>query len=298
MWSVAANRQTNTKMGKKADPAPTRFSYRYQRLMLTPLFRKFLHTGLPILVLLGVAGGWVAQEKNRALVADKFARMQSNFEQRPEFTVNALAVNGVDQALASEVREVLPVGFPVSQFELDLQAMRQKVIALAPVKDARLHIRDGIVQVDVIERQPVAVWRNGEGLHLIDEAGVLVASLERRADRADLPFLAGQGAAGQVTEALDLIHAAGPFADRLRGIVRRGERRWDVVLDEDLRIMLPAQDSVMALEQVIALAEAGDLLERDLQVVDMRVPSRPTLRLTPAAREHLRDQRISVTEEE
>ncbi|MEQ8256181.1 MAG: cell division protein FtsQ, partial [Roseovarius confluentis] len=31
----------------KADPAPSRWSYRYQRLMLTPLFRKLLRVGVP-----------------------------------------------------------------------------------------------------------------------------------------------------------------------------------------------------------------------------------------------------------
>jgi cell division protein FtsQ len=74
----------------------------------------------------------------------------------------------------------------------------------------------------------------------------------------------------------------------LRGLVRVGERRWDVVLDRDQRILLPEADPVPALERVIALDEATELLARDVAVVDMRNPSRPTLRLTAAAMEELR----------
>jgi hypothetical protein len=59
---------------------------------------------------------------------------------------------------------------------------------------------------------------------------------------------------------------------RLRGLVRIGERRWDVVLDRDQRILLPADRRRGALERVIALDEAHELLARDIAVVDMRNP--------------------------
>jgi hypothetical protein len=42
-----------------------------------------------------------------------------------------------------------------------------------------------------------------------------------------------------VPEALALVAAARPAVPRLRGLVRMGERRWDLVLDRDQRILLP-----------------------------------------------------------
>jgi cell division protein FtsQ len=80
-----------------------------------------------------------------------------------------------------------------------------------------------------------------------------------------------------------LFRAAQPLAGRLRGLVRVGERRWDVVLDRDQRILLPENAPVQALERVIALSEAQDILERDLAAVDMRISARPTLRMNKAA---------------
>ncbi|MGB8622418.1 MAG: cell division protein FtsQ/DivIB, partial [Paracoccaceae bacterium] len=91
-----------------------------------------------------------------------------------------------------------------------------------------------------------------------------------------------------VGEAMELLEAARPLAPRLRGLVRMGDRRWDVVLDRDQRILLPETDAVQALERVIALNQAEDMLERDLLVVDMRNAERPTLRMTPGAVEDMR----------
>ena len=40
----------------RADPAPSRWAWRMQRLMLTPGFRKLLRVGVPVLVIGGLAG--------------------------------------------------------------------------------------------------------------------------------------------------------------------------------------------------------------------------------------------------
>jgi cell division protein FtsQ len=141
----------------------------------------------------------------------------------------------------------------------------------------------------VAQRQPVAVWRYSDGLRLIDAEGVMTGMIASRADRADLPLIAGDGAKEAIGEALALFAAAAPVAPRVRGLVRMGERRWDLVLDEDLRVLLPTDGAVSALERVIALHQAQEMLDRDVAAVDMRLASRPTLRLHPPALNILRN---------
>ena len=135
----------------------------------------------------------------------------------------------------------------------------------------------------ITERVPVAVWRTEDGLTLVDETGHRVAGLLSRADRADLPLIAGDGADAATPEALQLIAAAGPLTPRLRGLVRMGDRRWDLVLDRNQRILLPEKNPVQALERLLALDHAQDLMNRDVLAVDLRSDHRPTLRLTPNA---------------
>ena len=96
-------------------------------------------------------------------------------------------------------------------------------------------------------------------------------------------------------EALALFDASGPIAPRIRGLVRVGERRWDIVLDRGQTIQLPEIAPVAALEQVLALEEAQDMLARDITTVDMRNPARPTLRMTDSAVASLRDIRSQTT---
>lgn len=273
----------------RRDPAPSRMRYRYQRLMLTPGFRKLIKVGIPMLVVGGLITGWGAREANRQMVADAYSDMKTQIQQREEFMVMVMAVDGADDTLSADIRTVLPIEFPVSSFDLNLEEMRQTIAALPAVADATLRVRPGgILQVGVMQREPVAVFRGPDGLKLIDVEGVLIQTIIARADRADLPLITGDGAREALSEGLEIYARAGPLLPRMRGVVRMGERRWDVILESGQRILLPNTDPVAAFERVVALNQAQELLERDVAVVDMRHPTRPTIRLNEQAVANLR----------
>lgn len=273
----------------RRDPAPTIWAYRMQRVMLTPYLRALLRVGLPSFAVLAAAAIWLADDARRAAAFGVFTDLREKFENRPEFTVTLASVEGCSRELAEAVRAKLALNLPQSSFDLDLEAARLRIEALDAVKSAELRVRSGgILQVIVTEREPVAVWRTEAGLTLLDETGHRVASLLSRSDRPDLPLIAGQGADAATPEALEILAAAGPLTPRLRGLVRVGERRWDLILDRDQRILLPEANPVRALERLLALDHAADILNRDLLAVDLRVGQRPTLRLTPYALNELR----------
>ncbi len=273
----------------RRDPAPTIWAYRMQRVMLTPYLRAFLRLGLPSLAVLAAAAVYLSDQTRRDNVAAVFTDLREKFEQRPEFMVTLASVEGCSIELAEAVRDRLALRLPQSSFDLDLEAARLRIEDLDAVKTADLRVRSGgILEVIVTEREPVAIWRTDDGLTLVDDTGHRVASLLARSDRPDLPLIAGLGADAATPEALEVLAAAGPLIPRLRGLVRVGDRRWDLVLDRGQTILLPDADPVRALERLIALDQAEDILNRDLTAVDLRVSQRPTLRLSADALNELR----------
>ena len=274
----------------RIDPAPSRWSYRMQRLMLTPLYRNLLRVGLPFAICFGAVSFYMADESRRDAVVQGVADLREQFETRPEFMVNLLAIDGASTSVAEDIREVVQLDFPISSFDLELDGILAIIRDLPAVEDARLRVRSGgVLQVEVTERVPAVLWRTGRGLAVLDATGMVTGPAATREDYATLPLIAGEGADGHVTEALDLVRAAGPLGGRLRGLVRVGERRWDVVLDRGQRILLPEDAPVQALERVIALGQVHDMLERDLVAVDMRLAQRPTIRMNEPAVEQWRD---------
>ncbi len=271
------------------DPAPSRTAYRMHRLWLTPMYRRMLRVGLPLLVVVSAVGWYLSDPDHIRGISDKAAEIRRSIQERPEFMVKLMAIDGASEEIAESIRAVLPVDFPVSSFDLDLPAMQDRIEELDAVDRADLRIRPGgILQIEVRERVPAVVWRTAQGLELLDAEGHRVSSIESHLKRMDLPLLAGEGADEMVPEALEVLATAEPVASRIRGLVRMGERRWTLVLDRDQSILLPESRPVQALEQVMALEHAQDLLARDIAVVDMRNENRPTLRMSGKAVEELR----------
>nr|WP_246588090.1 cell division protein FtsQ/DivIB [Paracoccus bogoriensis] len=276
----------------RRDPAPSRLTYRLQRMWLTPLYRRVVRVGLPAFVLAMVVGLWMADEDRRVRLTDAIASLVTQIQSREEFQVRVMTIEGASPVVERVLRAMLPVDLPASSFEIDLPALRLQVMQLDAVESIDLRIRPGgILSAVVKEREPAILWRHARGIEILDKGGHRVASVTSREVRPDLPLISGEGADRATAEALALFDAAGPILPRVRGLVRRGERRWDLVLDHDQRILLPATGAVTALEAAIALDRAQDMLGRDITVVDLRDPSRPVLRLGVDARNTIRQAR-------
>lgn len=276
----------------RRDPAPSRLTYRLQRMWLTPLYRRVVRVGLPAFVLAMVVGLWMADEDRRVRLTDAIASLVTQIQSREEFQVRVMTIEGASPVVERALRAMLPVDLPASSFEIDLPALRLQVMQLDAVESIDLRIRPGgILSAVVKEREPAILWRHARGIEILDKGGHRVASVTSREVRPDLPLISGEGADRATAEALALFDAAGPILPRVRGLVRRGERRWDLVLDHDQRILLPATGAVTALEAAIALDRAQDMLGRDITVVDLRDPSRPVLRLGVDARNTIRQAR-------
>jgi cell division protein FtsQ len=268
----------------RRDPSPSRLAYKLSRLWLTPVFRSAIKFGLPLLLLVSVVAMFLSDAERRAGLATMASELWQEFENRPEFMVTQMTVNTESQELAQGIVQRLGLEFPVSSFRLDMDALRAQVEALDAVESAAIRIRSGgVIEVSATERDPAIIWRSTAGLELLDTEGRRVARLTDRAARPDLPIIAGDGAPAAIAEAWTLLQAARPLGGQLRGLVRVGERRWDVLLEGDQRILLPANGALPALERVLALNTSYDLLSRDITHVDMRNPVRPTLRLSPEA---------------
>lgn len=269
----------------KRDPAPSRFAYRLQRWWLTPLVRAVLRVGMPAFALSFAAGFYLSNPATIESISMTFLEIRRSVEERPEFMVHKMAILGASQELSEDIREIVPLDFPISSFDLDLPGMVQLVGDLDAVAQVDMMIRPGgVLEVSLSERQAAILWQSRDALEALDQTGHRVGPVDSREARADLPFVLGDGADSAIPEAMALMGAAQRVLPNVLGLVRMGARRWDLVLTDGPRIQLPEQGALNALRWVLAQHAAQELLARDLTHVDMRVAGRPVLRMTDTAR--------------
>lgn len=168
-----------------------------------------------------------------------------------------------------------------SMLSVDLAALRQRVMTLGWVKDARVTRRlPGTLVINIVERDPVAVWQHGGRLSLIDVNGVVLEPVDGRA-MPDLPLVVGPDANRETRALGQLMEAAPALKPLLAGATWVGNRRWDLRFQSGETLALPEGNAAAAaaLMKFAQLDGVNRLLGRGIVRFDMRDPTRFVLRL-------------------
>ena len=136
--------------------------------------------------------------------------------------------------------------------------------------------------VRLVERKPLALWQHGGKLELIDHEGAVipVTQLDRF---VKLPMVVGESAARHAAELVDMLATEPDLASRVSAAIRVGDRRWNLRIDNAIDVLLPADAAASAWTQLARLERSSAILKRDVQVVDVRLPDRLVLRVSPEA---------------
>ncbi len=273
-------RSLRQKVRGNIDPAPSRIAYRIMRLMLIPRLRLIFTLGFPSLLIfcatLGLFININVWENISAIKKD----LKLAFVERPEFMIKVASIDGSSDELANEIREILPLDFPVSYFDLDIKYLHKVVNEIPAVASAAIKISaGGVLQINVAEKSPAFIWRKDNVMSVIDESGSFIRIANSRVDYPKLPLVVGEAANLVVSEISSLMQANEYFKDHVRAFIRVGERRWDLILENNVRIMLPQREFLAAFDRLMLMNEAGSLLSGRLSNIDMRLVVRPTVRV-------------------
>ena len=282
-------RSLRQKVRGNIDPAPSRIAYRIMRLMLIPRLRLIFTLGFPSLLIfcatLGLFININVWENISAIKKD----LKLAFVERPEFMIKVASIDGSSDELANEIREILPLDFPVSYFDLDIKYLHKVVNEIPAVASAAIKISaGGVMQINVAEKSPAFIWRKDNVMSVIDETGSFIRIANSRVDYPKLPLVVGEAANLVVSEISSLMQANEYFKDHVRAFIRVGERRWDLILENNVRIMLPQREFLAAFDRLMLMDEAGSLLSGRLSNIDMRLVVRPTVRVDTVSVDPLR----------
>ncbi|HJT39772.1 MAG TPA: cell division protein FtsQ/DivIB [Sphingobium sp.] len=228
-------------------------------------------------IVLAVAGGIAALLGLPAMAEQKAAEIAAN----AGFEVQKVEVRGVERMDELPVYNIALGQVDRSMLSLDLPKVRDEMLHLGWVKDARISRRlpDTLV-VDIVERDPVAVWQHDGQLHLIDVQGVVLQTVSAGA-MPDLPLVVGPSANLQTAGLNKLMENAPALKPMLAGATWVGNRRWDLRFQSGETLSLPEGEkpSATALVNFARMDGVNRLLGRGIVKFDMRDPDRFVLRL-------------------
>lgn len=167
-------------------------------------------------------------------------------------------------------------GDPILGFSV--AAARARIETLASVERVAVERRlPATIVVALTERRPYAVWQNQGRFTLIDRSGTVLQDQDA-AKTQGLPLIVGLGAPQEAAALLDALAAWPALQSHLVAAVRVGGRRWNLQMKSGANVLLPEDGQDDALKRLASLQQDHALLDRPLQVVDLRLPDRLVVR--------------------
>jgi cell division protein FtsQ len=170
---------------------------------------------------------------------------------------------------------------------VDLAAAQKRIEEIPWVRTAAVERRlPNQIHILITERSPIALWQNKGRYFLVDHDGQIVG--EGIDDYAGLPLTVGEGAPDHAADLVALLASEPALKDRVKAATWVGERRWNIMLDrtpDGIEVRLPEEDALTAWHDLAKLDQEKSLLERQVGVIDMRLPDRLVLRAANAPRE-------------
>lgn len=247
-----------------------------------PLWRRPVLLGVVVLLLgLGGSSGWVAWRQGWIATAQQRGAEVTHrvTTALTPFKLADVTVEGRDYVTREAILAALNVKAGDSLLGIDLQAARHRLEAIDWVASATVERRlPDTLYVTLKERRAVAVWQNGNEYTLIDQNGRTVRASRMPPGADTLLLLGGAGAPEHVGDLLLLLAYEPHVAKQVRAAVWVGQRRWNLILKNDVEVRLPEEDAVAALQRLAKLDGDYRLLSREFGVIDLRLPDKLYLR--------------------
>ena len=166
----------------------------------------------------------------------------------------------------SAIETVAKSGLRAPTRALDLAVLNNRILAVPGVRNvATRRMPNGTLRIRVEMHQTVAQWTDGVAYYPLAADGTTVDIPSDIRDTGAVVFR------GTLPEDIsEITNATQHIADILDYMEWIENRRWNMVLQNGVTVMLPEENPAAAIREFISLNERQNILARDIRTIDMR----------------------------
>ena len=268
---------------KSKDPAPSRLSYKINRLFYRLWFKTLLITVFMIssvfLVKKLLYNNIDLNEEIKLLSEES----SSLYKGLTELSISRVLVKGAQESLKKEITILVENAATEGFSALKAQALREKIQAINKVEKAFVKFStDGLVIVNVIERKEAVVFFNNDLYEVLDRNGIILSIKRNYQGLSGFPLIVGKDGSRKIKELLLLVSEIGSNKSEVLYYEWIGERRWDIHMKNDMVFKLPENNLSKGLELMCMFLNEKNKPLRPVVSVDLRNIDKPIIKFGKA----------------
>ncbi len=203
------------------------------------------------------------------------------FSAKIGLVVEEIEISGIQNSDEKIVNNITKLIYGKPTIFTDIEGIKKHIEGIDWVESAevRRNYPDKIF-IKVKERIPFAMWQNDSEISLINEKGHVITKQNLNKFKG-FPLVIGPDAPIHAEELLKVINSDLEISKRVTAATRIGMRRWNILVDGRIDILLPEADFKLAWEKLIKLQKIRNILDRKISMIDFRDKDRLIIRLMP-----------------
>lgn len=215
-----------------------------------------------------------------SVVTDTVLRVGNAVAGVAGFSAHNVSISGMKRATREDILAIVGVGEGESMVGFNAHNARRRLEAEGWIASASvLRQFPNTLHVEIVEREPFALWQHEGKFAVIDKSGVIMSRFAVR-DHLELPIVVGLGAQARAVDLINQLEAWSDIGSQIRAAVLVAERRWTLYLVNGIKVLLPEQGVDRALRELDGLHRTHGVLNRAVEVIDLRAQDRIALRVS------------------
>jgi cell division protein FtsQ len=159
----------------------------------------------------------------------------------------------------------------------DANAARRQLQSMGWIEGASVQRKfPNTLEIVVKEREVFAIWQHNGSYVLIARDGTVIGGLDQMFN-AHLPLVTGDGANLAAGELVNQLSATPELMSKVSAATRLGNRRWNLYLDNGVKVELPESGVSHALQQVAEIDKSQNILSKGISQLDLRIAGQMTV---------------------
>ena len=211
-----------------------------------------------------------------------------NQTQQLGFSLNDVVVVGRKRTSEAEVMAAVGLKRDAPLYTFDPHSAKEQLEECPWVEEAFVQRRPPhSIFIHVQESIPVALWQYKGKHQLIDSHGKIIHGQDPRNFRHMIKVI-GKDAANDAPRIIKALENYPELRQRITSLTHQHGRRWDMRIEDRIDVKLPEDQLDLALTKLDQLEGDHDVSRGEIMTIDMRIPDKLILRLTPEATQRLK----------
>ncbi|HEY7749177.1 MAG TPA: FtsQ-type POTRA domain-containing protein [Aestuariivirgaceae bacterium] len=192
-------------------------------------------------------------------------------------SAQTIRISGLKRQSAETVLAALGIEPGSSLFGFDPDVARRLLANIDWVEQASVRtVFPNRLEIDIVEREPFAIWQSNGSYYLIDRTGVGM-SAGAASYFGKLPLVSGAGAQTAVYQLVNQLKPHSELLSKVKAAARVGGRRWNLYFESGVKVALPEENVEGALEWIDWVDQRHGLLSKGISSVDLRLADRAVI---------------------